>query len=351
MSEPASSPLAANPSAQDPLISVQGLKVHFPIGSKSLFGGVQGYVKACDGVSFDIRKGETLGLVGESGSGKTTIGRALLRAISATDGAVSFEKDGAQKDLLSLRGQELRKFRQHMQLIFQDPYSSLNPRMTVRDIIAEPLEALGLEPTKEAVDARVREVAARCKLNVEHLRRFPHAFSGGQRQRICIARALVSQPDFVVCDESVSALDVSIQAEILNLLADLQEELGLAYLFIAHDLSVVAHISHRIAVLYVGKMVELAPARSLFSMPMHPYTKALMSAIPQVSRDIAFNPEKLAGEIPNPADVPTGCRFHTRCPHARDACKTTEPEWRQIGSDHFVACHFAEELAAPQNAH
>ncbi|MEO1248703.1 MAG: oligopeptide/dipeptide ABC transporter ATP-binding protein [Pseudomonadota bacterium] len=337
--------------AQEPLISVQGLKVHFPIRGKNLFGGVQGYVKACDGVSFDIRQGETLGLVGESGSGKTTIGRAVLRAISATDGHVSFKKNGTQKDLLSLRGEELRLFRKHMQLIFQDPYSSLNPRMTVRDIIAEPLEALGLETSKDAVDDRVREVAARCKLNVEHLRRFPHAFSGGQRQRICIARALVSQPDFVVCDESVSALDVSIQAEILNLLADLQQELGLAYLFIAHDLSVVAHIAHRIAVLYVGKMVELAPSKSLFAAPKHPYTKALMSAIPQVSREIAFNPEKLVGEIPNPADVPSGCRFHTRCPYAQDACKTTEPEWRQIGDEHFVACHFAEELADAPSAH
>ncbi len=336
----------AQPTAQqhETLIRVEGLKVYFPIKSKSLFGGTSSYVKACDDVTFDIRPGETLGLVGESGSGKTTIGRAILQGIRATDGEISFQVNGREHDLIQMKGAELRKFRRHMQLIFQDPYSSLNPRLTVRDIIAEPLEAMG-GMSKGQVDERVRMIAARCKLNIEHLRRFPHAFSGGQRQRICIARALVSNPEFVVCDESVSALDVSIQAEILNLLADLQRDLNLAYLFIAHDLSVVAHISHRVAVLYVGKLVELAPSRGLFAEPLHPYTKALMSAIPTVSKGAGFKPAKLPGEIPNPANVPSGCRFHTRCPHARDRCKSEQPAWREVKPDHFVACHFAEELA------
>lgn len=329
-----------------PLLEIDDLQVHFPIRGKSLFGGVRGHVKACDGVSLEIRRGETVGLVGESGSGKTTIGRALLRAIQPTGGKVTMQVDGATHDLVTMEGEQLRQFRRHMQLIFQDPYSSLNPRMTVRDIIAEPLEALAIESTRSAVNDRVRAMASRCKLNVEHLRRFPHAFSGGQRQRVCIARALVTEPDFVVCDEAVSALDVSIQAEILNLLQDLQKELGIAYLFIAHDLSVVAHISHRVAVLYVGKMVELAPTRRLFEAPMHPYTKALMTAIPKMTRGRALKPQKLEGEIPNPANVPPGCRFHTRCAFAQDRCRQAEPEWREIAVDHFVACHFAEDLAS-----
>ena len=273
---------------EDALITIEGLKVHFPIRGKGVLGGVSGYVKAVDDVTFEIRKGETVGLVGESGSGKTTIGRAVLRALEPTDGRITFRVNGDAIDLSTLKGNALRRFRRHMQLIFQDPYSSLNPRMTVRDIIAEPLEAMGLVKSRTEIDSKVRDVAARCKLNVEHLRRFPHAFSGGQRQRICIARALVCHPEFVVCDESVSALDVSIQAEVLNLLADLQQELGLAYLFIAHDLSVVAHISHRVAVMYVGRIVELASSRRIFEKPMHPYTRALLSAIPHVSEDEDF---------------------------------------------------------------
>ena len=327
----------------DILLQIEGLKVHFPIRSTRLLGGVTKYVKAVDGVSFNIEKGETLGLVGESGSGKTTVGRAILRAINPTEGHISFSIDGQMLDLAHLTDKEMRAHRKHMQLIFQDPYSSLNPRMTVRDIIAEPLVAQQLAKGKE-VDERVRAAAAYCKLNVEYLRRFPHAFSGGQRQRIGIARALVSQPQFIVCDESVSALDVSIQAEILNLLMDLQSEFGFTYLFIAHDLSVVAHISRRVAVMYLGQFVELAPTEELFHAPKHPYTEALLSAIPEVNPDMEMIPVQLEGEIPSPINPPSGCRFHTRCPYAQDLCKTKMPTWQEIENGHFVACHFADAL-------
>ncbi len=356
MPEPASEAPHGPPADRRPLIEVDGLKVHFPIPGKGLFARGGGVVRAVDGVSFAINRGETLGLVGESGSGKTTVGRAILRILDPTEGRVLFHPEtpragngagaGGPVDVTTLKGERLRRFRRHMQLIFQDPYASLNPRMTVRDIIAEPLEVQGLLKSKAAIDARVREIAGRCKLNVEHLRRFPHAFSGGQRQRICIARALVTQPEFIVCDESVSALDVSIQAEILNLLMDLQAEFQLTYLFIAHDLSVVAHLSTRVAVIYVGEFVELAPTRRLFFQPMHPYTKALMSAVPTVDADAAFDPIALQGEIPNPADAPSGCRFHTRCPYAQPACTIDRPAWREIAAGHFVACHYAEDIAA-----
>jgi len=327
----------------DNLLEIKNLKVHFPIRSKRLFGGTTRYVKAVDGVSFYIEKGETLGLVGESGSGKTTIGRSILRAIDPTEGQVTFKLDDQIVDLTQLQGRGLRAFRRYMQLIFQDPYASLNPRMTVRDIIAEPLVASKLAKGKE-VDERVRETAALCKLNLEYLRRFPHAFSGGQRQRIGIARALISQPQFIVCDESVSALDVSIQAEVLNLLMDLQAEFGLTYLFIAHDLSVVAHISSRVAVMYLGQFVELAPTKKLFYSPRHPYTEALMSAIPKVNPDIEMTPVHLKGEIPSPVNPPPGCRFHTRCPYVQDMCRTEMPQWQEIETRHFVACHFADTL-------
>jgi len=325
------------------LLEIKDLKVHFPIRSTSLFGGVTKYVKAVDGVSFYIEKGETLGLVGESGSGKTTVGRSILRAIEPTEGQVTFNVDGQMLDLAQLTNKELRVFRKHMQLIFQDPYSSLNPRMTVRDIIAEPLVAQKLVKGGE-VDERVRDTAALCKLNLEYLRRFPHAFSGGQRQRIGIARALISRPQFVVCDESVSALDVSIQAEVLNLLVDLQAEFGFTYLFIAHDLSVVAHISKRVAVMYLGQFVELAPTKELFYAPKHPYTEALMSAIPEVDPDQEMVPVHLEGEIPSPVNPPSGCRFHTRCPYVQDICKTEIPKWQEIEKGRFVACHFADTL-------
>lgn len=327
------------------LIEVRNLKVHFPVMSKGLFRRVTGHVKAVDDVSFEIPRGGTLGLVGESGSGKTTVGRAILRAIPATAGDMRFFLSGDATDLRSLEGSSLRAFRRHMQLIFQDPYASLNPRMTVRDIIAEPLETGMVDIPKNQIDDRVREIAAKCRLNIEHLRRFPHAFSGGQRQRICIARALVSSPEFVVCDESVSALDVSIQADILNLLMDLQDELGTTFLFIAHDLSVVAQIASRVAVMYVGQLMELADTSELFAAPMHPYTKALFSAIPRLDPDEDFDPIKLQGDIPNPASPLSGCRFQTRCPFARDRCRTDVPEWRELRPNHRVACHFAEELA------
>jgi peptide/nickel transport system ATP-binding protein len=327
----------------DTLLEIKDLKVYFPIRSKNLFGGVTKHVKAVDGVSFHIEKGETLGLVGESGSGKTTVGRSILRAIEPTDGKVTFNVEGEAFDLSQIPDKEMRVFRKHMQLIFQDPYSSLNPRMTVRDIIAEPLVAQKLAKGKD-VDKRVQEAAALCKLNLEYLRRFPHAFSGGQRQRIGIARALVSRPQFIVCDESVSALDVSIQAEILNLLMDLQAEFGFTYLFIAHDLSVVAHISKRVAVMYLGQLVELAPTKDLFYAPKHPYTEALMSAIPEVNPDKEMNPVHLDGEIPSPINPPSGCRFHTRCPYTQDICKTDIPKWEEIENNHFVACHFADTL-------
>jgi oligopeptide/dipeptide ABC transporter ATP-binding protein len=293
-----------------------------------------------DDVSFDIRQGETLGLVGESGSGKTTIGRAILRALEPTAGQMYFQRGKGRFELGGLTQRELGRFRKDMQLIFQDPYASLNPRMTVRDIIAEPLECLGLYQNRRDIDERVRWVAAKCKLNIEHLRRFPHAFSGGQRQRIGIARALVSGPKFIVCDESVSALDVSIQAEIINLLKDLQQDLQVAYLFIAHDLSVVAHIADRVAVLYVGRLVEMARTEAIFFSPRHPYTKALMSAVPSAETTQHFNPVALKGEIPNPASPPPGCRFNTRCPQADEHCKRERPEWREIAVDHFVACHY-----------
>lgn len=329
----------------NPLLRVEDLKVYFGSGS-SASGAV---VAAVDGVSFEIGRGKTLGLVGESGSGKTTVGRAILRTTPLHAGSIQFQMNGESIDVSGLSDKELRIFRrEHMQLIFQDPYASLSPRMTVRDIIAEPLECQRYG-TRAEIDARVRDVAAKCRLNLEFLRRFPHAFSGGQRQRICIARALAANPEFIVCDEAVSALDVSIQADIINLLMDLQAELGLTYLFIAHDLSIVAQISSEIAVMYVGKLVEKAPAESIFRGPMHPYTKALISAIPRVDPDKRFEPMALAGEIPNPMALPPGCRFSTRCPFARDACRQADPEWREIATEHFVACHFAEELAlAPE---
>jgi oligopeptide/dipeptide ABC transporter ATP-binding protein len=328
----------------DVLLEIKDLKVHFPIRSKRLIGGVTKFVRAVDGVSFSIRKGETLGLVGESGSGKTTLGRSILWAIKPAEGKVIFHLAGQQLDLTMLTGKEMRGLRKHMQLIFQDPYSSLNPRMTVRDIIAEPLVAQNLAAGK-AVDERVRETAALCKLNLEHLRRFPHAFSGGQRQRIGIARALVSQPQFVVCDESVSALDVSIQADILNLLMDLQKQFGFTFLFIAHDLSVVAHISKRVAVMYLGQFAELALTSELFHAPKHPYTEALMSAIPSVDPDQKMNSVHLKGEIPSSVNPPPGCRFHTRCSYVQDVCRMENTEWKEIDKDHFVACHFADTLS------
>ena len=327
----------------DTLLEIKDLKVHFPIRSKNLFGGVTKYVKAVDGVSFYIEKGETLGLVGESGSGKTTVGRSILRAIEPTAGKVTFNVDDETFDLSQLTDKEMRGFREHMQLIFQDPYSSLNPRMTVRDIIAEPLIAQKLA-TGDEVDERVREAAALCKLNLEFLRRFPHAFSGGQRQRIGIARALALQPSFIVCDEPIAALDVSIQAQVVNLLEKLQKEFDLTYLFIAHDLSMVRHISDRIAVMYLGKVVELTDRDSLYKNAKHPYTKALLSAVPIPDPEVEETRERiiLEGDVPNPANPPQGCNFCTRCPLAEAICFTAEPAFWEIEAGHWVACHLYE---------
>lgn len=326
------------------LVEIQNLKKYYPV-QQGLFNKVVGYVKAVDGISFSINKGEILGLVGETGCGKTTTGRSLLRAIEPTDGKVLFRFNADDVvDFTSLSSrEEVLDVRRHTQMIFQDPSSSLSPRMTVKDIIAEPLVAHRLA-SGSVLDERIHETAVRCQLKIEHLRRYPHSFSGGQRQRIGIARALAPQPDFVVCDEPVSALDVSIQAQILNLLKDLQSEFQLTYLFIAHDLSVIKHISDHVAVMYVGKLVEKAPTEKLFYQPAHPYTEALMSAIPKADPDMKMQAISLPGEIPSPANVPSGCAFHTRCPYRERICEVEPPDLLEIEQDHFVSCHFADRL-------
>jgi oligopeptide/dipeptide ABC transporter ATP-binding protein len=323
----------------DVLIAARDLSVHFPL--RRLGFGERPVVRACEGINVEIEKGSFFGLVGESGSGKTTLGRAMLKAAPISHGS----DDEVTYDLGTLQGPELKDYRKRSQLIFQDPYAALSPRMTVRDIIAEPLEVMGLTSGREETDAKVREIAAKCRLNLEHLRRFPHAFSGGQRQRISIARALVSDPKFIVADESVAALDVSIQADVLNLLNSIQRESGITFLFISHDLSVIAHTCDFVAVMYLGQIVESAPTRKLFSETSHPYTRALLSAIPSLDPDIRGNAQRLEGEIPSPINPPPGCRFNTRCPHAQDRCRKEVPEWRELSSKHHVACHFAEELA------
>ena len=324
---------------EKPLIRIKNLNVEFPLGRT--FFGKPPMLRAVNDVSLDIMPGQFFGLVGESGSGKTTLGRAILRAVPISSGKITFDDADVRYDVGSLPKKELKNYRKLAQLIFQDPYAALSPRMTVRDIIAEPLEVMGLTQTREETDERVREMAAKCRLNLEHLRRFPHAFSGGQRQRISIARTLVCNPNFVVADESVAALDVSIQADILNLLRSLQDELGITFLFISHDLSVVAHICDHVAVMYLGTLVESAPTRKLFDNPSHPYTKALLSAIPSLDPDDSGKAQKLEGEIPSPVNPPPGCRFHTRCPLAEDRCRTEVPEWRELSDGHSVACHFA----------
>jgi len=329
-----------------PLMRARDLSVHYP-----LRGGIFGpkpVVRAVEGVNIDIEKGSFFGLVGESGSGKTTLGRALLRAAPITRGAVDYDDGEVRYDLPSLKDADLKDYRKRAQLIFQDPYAALSPRMTVRDIIAEPLEVMGLTNSREETDARVREIAAKCRLNLEHLRRFPHAFSGGQRQRISIARALVSGPQFVVADESVAALDVSIQADVLNLLKAIQQEMGLTFLFISHDLSVVAHVCDHVAVMYLGRLVETAPTRELFAAPRHPYTKALLSAIPSLDPDDRGKAQKLEGEIPSPTNPPPGCKFQTRCPYAIDICRKDEPKLEHSGKEHDVACHRWQELMHDQ---
>ena len=325
-----------------PLIRIKGLETHYPLGQR-LFGPAP-VLRALAGIDLDIPAGSFFGLVGESGSGKTTLGRAILKAAPITTGSVAYDDGQSAFDIGSMDARQERTYRSRAQLIFQDPYAALSPRMTVRDIIAEPLEVMGLTSSRAETDDRVREIAKKCRLNLEHLRRFPHAFSGGQRQRISIARALVSGPKFVVADESVAALDVSIQADILNLLKALQNDLSLTLLFISHDLSVVAHSCDTVAVMYLGRLVEVAPSRTLFARPRHPYTRALLSAIPTLDPDAPPRMQRLTGEIPSPADPPPGCRFHTRCPFAQARCRQEVPQLAPTQDGGQVACHFWKDL-------
>lgn len=319
------------------LLVVKDLKKYFPIMG-GFFRKTVGHVQAVQDVSFTIRKGETLGIVGESGCGKSTTGRTLLRLLQKTEGEVYYEG----KEIFGLSKEEMIKLRTKMQIIFQDPYSSLNPRKTVSQICGEALIEHGLATKGTDVNEKVSDVIERCGLAPYHIRRYPHEFSGGQRQRIGIARALALNPEFIVCDEPVSALDVSIQSQVINLLMDLQEERELTYLFISHDLSVVKHISDRIGVMYLGSIVELAPKNDLYKEPLHPYTQALLSAIPVPDPTAKKNRIILRGDIPSPANPPAGCRFHTRCPYVMDKCKTIVPEFKEAAPDHFVACHLID---------
>jgi len=326
------------------LLEVVDLKKHFPIKRGFLFAREVGAVKAVDGVSFFIREGETLGLVGESGCGKTTIGRLILRAYNPTAGQIWFQdRRRGRVDVARMNEGELRELRQNMQLIFQDPYSSLNPRMTLLEIVGEPLRNHGIAKGSELKE-RVAELLKVVGLRPEYMTRYPHAFSGGQRQRIGVARALALHPQLVVCDEPVSALDVSVQAQILNLLQSLQGDFGLTYLFISHDLSVVEHISDRVAVMYVGKLVESATTTELFLAPRHPYTEALLSSVPKPDPRVRTEAVPLTGEVADPAHPPSGCYFHPRCRYCIDRCTAEEPALREITPDHFVSCHRAEEL-------
>lgn len=326
---------------QESLIEVENLKMYFPVTKGIVLRRKVGDVKAVDGLTFNIRKGETLGLVGESGCGKSTTGRALIQLYKPTAGSVKFRGT----DLTKLPAEEMRRMRRSVQMIFQDPYASLNPRMTVGDIIAEPIMVHKLRVGKDAVRARVQELLKLVGLNPYFINRYPHEFSGGQRQRIGIARALAVEPEFVVCDEPVSALDVSIQAQILNLLEDLQGQLGLTYLFIAHGLAAVKHISDRVAVMYLGKMVEIADGATLYERPTHPYTQALLSAVPIPDPDVERTRKRiiLTGDVPSPLNPPSGCRFHTRCPIAIDKCKQDEPPMQDIGGGHMVSCWRSSE--------
>ncbi len=319
------------------LVTVRDMKKHFPITRGIVVQRQIGSVRAVDGISFDLWRGETLGLVGESGCGKTTAGRTILGLYDATDGEVLFDGQNVHQ----LRGREMLGLRRRAQIIFQDPFASLNPRWTVNSIISEPLRVHKLCPTEQARVDRVVELLELVGLNSRHRNRFPHEFSGGQRQRIGVARALASDPEFIVCDEPISALDVSIQAQVVNLLEDLQDRLNLTYLFIAHDLSMVRHICDRVAVMYLGVIVELAGRDELYENPLHPYTQSLLSAVP-IPDPIAERKRQrviLTGDVPSPVNPPSGCRFHTRCPIAEEVCSERRPEWRVISGEHWVACH------------
>ena len=320
-----------------PIVETRGLKMYFPV-SRTITGKPRRLLKAVDDVSFAIGRGQTFGLVGESGCGKTTIGRCLVRLYQPTDGQILF--DG--QDIARLSEKELIPYRRRMQMIFQDPYASLNPRMTVASIIAEPL--LHTDMSRADRDARVRELIDLVGLKPDHMQRYPHEFSGGQRQRVGIARALASNPEFIVCDEPISALDVSIQAQVINTLEELQERFGLSYLFVSHDLSMVRHISHEVGVMYLGCIVERAPVQELYAHMLHPYTKALMSAVPIPDPDLAAASERihLTGDVPTPIDPPSGCRFRARCPYATERCAQERPELREVSPGHFVACHLHE---------
>ena len=328
-----------------PTLQIKDLNVQYPLG-KRLFAKTP-MLSAVQGVSLDIPHGSFFGLVGESGCGKSTLGRATLNAAPITGGSITFtDHRGQQFDVGRLQGRQLKAFRRRAQLIFQDPYAALSPRMTVRDIIAEPLDIMGLTRSRAETDERVREIAAKCRLNLEHLRRFPHAFSGGQRQRISIARALVMAPDYIIADESIAALDVSIQADILKLLRSLQRDMDLTILFISHDLSVVAHVCEMVAVMYLGRIVELAPPKDLFSRPRHPYSQALISAIPKLDPRNRGKRAPLQGETPSPLNPPSGCKFHTRCPIAKGLCRKSEPALKVLPNGNRVACHFPSAMAA-----
>jgi len=319
---------------QNILLEVTDLKTHFPIG-KSIFGKAKGTVKAVDGITFELREGETLGVVGESGCGKSTTGRSILQLIKPTSGSVKFKG----QEVTNLKGDEMRKLRSEMQIVFQDPYASLNPRMTISAILHEALETHQIGKTKKQREQRIQELLEVVGLNKSHASRYPHEFSGGQRQRIGIARAIAVNPKLIIADEPVSALDVSVQAQVVNLFEDLQKSLGLTYIFIAHDLSVVKHVSDRIAVMYLGRMVEVSNKKDLFANPLHPYTQALMSAVPVPDPSIKKERIILEGDVPSPANPPAGCPFNPRCKFAMDVCRSVQPRQVEAGMGHFVSCH------------